>query len=261
MLAVLVTSSFLAGCATVRQQLGAALVPPRTEMQLGAQMAAQIGQMEKLHPDEGLQRYILEVAEPLARLSLKDRPGITYVLAVLDDDEQVNAFAAPGGYLFVYSGLLLMAENEAELAGVLAHEIGHVVGRHSANQLATRYGMEFLFRLALGTEPDEMAAMTSDWLGTGAAARFSRDDEREADDYGFRYLLSAGYDPEGLLTFFEKIGEFEARPGSDLDALMASHPATDERIERLRQKIAQAGDPGGRLEAERYRQRTSVLRR
>ena len=185
---------------------------------------------------------------------------MTYVLAVLDDDGQVNAFAVPGGYLFVYSGLLL-AENEAELAGVLAYEIDHVVGRHSANQLATQYGMEFLLGLALGTDPDEVATMTSDWLGAGASARFSRDDEREADDYGFRYLLGAGYDPEGLLTFFEKIGEFEAKPSGDLDALMASHTATDERIQRLGQKIAKTGDPCGWLEVERYRQRTAVLRR
>ena len=126
---------------------------------------------------------------------------------MLDDPKEINAFAVLGGYLYVYSGLLLIAEDEAEIAGVLAHEIGHIVGRHSANQLAARFGMELLAALALGEDLQLLGQIASQ-LGS---ARFSRDDEREADTFGVRYAIAAGYDPRGLLRFFEKLKKLEAR--------------------------------------------------
>ena len=260
-LTTLLLGGLLNGCAAVRQQLGAALVPLKTEIELGEKMAAQIEAQGKIHPDRLLQAYIREIAAPMLRHSLADRPGITYALTVLDDPDQVNAFALPGGFLYVYTGLLLLAENEAEVAGVLAHEIGHVVGRHSANQLATQYGLALLSNLALGEDPDEIARLTSQWVGAGAQAHFSRDDEREADGYGVKYLIGAAYAPNGLLSFFQKMKQMEKGQKSKLGKLLATHPPTEERIQRIEKMIRRAGNPEGKTEAVRFMNRTAVLRR
>jgi predicted Zn-dependent protease len=135
-----------------------------------------------------------------------------------------------------------------------------VVGRHSANQLAAQYGLAVLTSVALGDNPEEIARMT-EWFSAGAQAFFSRDDEREADEYGAKYLIAAGYDPRGLLTFFQKIKRLERGKRSGLDNLMASHPATEERIQRLEKMIWQAGSPKGRTEEERFARETAALRR
>ena len=260
-LATLLLGGMLNGCAAVRQQLGAALVPLQTEIELGEKMAAAIEAREKIHPDRQLQAYIRQIAAPMMRQSLADRPGITYAITVLDDPDQVNAFALPGGFLYVYTGLLLLAENEAEVAGVLAHEIGHVVGRHSANQLATQYGLALLSSLALGEDPDEIARLTSGWIGAGAQAHFSRDDEREADGYGVKYLIGAAYAPRGLLSFFQKLKQLERGQKSKLDKLLATHPPTEERIQRIEKMIRRAGNPAGKTAAVRFKNGTAVLRR
>lgn len=245
------------GCGTSRRVLGYVLVSDETEIELGTQLAAQIEAQQRLHSDRRLQSYIQRVAEALIPFALEDRPGIRYHVKVLDDPEQINAFAVPGGYLYVYSGLLLIAEDEAEVAGVLAHEIGHIVGRHSANQLAARFGMDLLTSLALGEDFQLLGQIASE-LGS---ARFSRDDEREADTFGVRYTVAAGYDPRGLLRFFEKLKELETRRRSDIEKLFASHPPTDERIRRIERLIDQHGASGGQRYQARFVQETAGLRR
>ena len=252
----------LSGCAAVRQQLGRSLVPPETEIELGRRLSRQIEAEQPVLRDREIQRYVAEIGRPLILASHRDRPGIRYRIRVLDDPRQVNAFALPGGFIYFYSGLLLFVENEAEMAGVLAHEIGHVVGRHSANQLATRFGLQLLAAIALGENPALLAELTADFLEAGGMARFSREDEREADRYGVAYTIAAGYDPRGIVTFFTKLREAEAgrRPGY-FGKLMSTHPATAERIRDIERRITRAGDPGGRLEAERFRRMRARLER
>ena len=202
-----------------------------------------------------------QVVAAIAQQSLQDRPGIVYKATVIDDPKQVNAFAIPGGYVYVYSGLLKAADNEAELAGVMAHEIGHVVGRHSANQLAAQYGIELLTQLALGEEAGKLGEMAAGLAGAGTLARFSRDDEREADEYGFKYMAACGYDPRALLAFFTKLNQLEKSRPSDLEKLFASHPPTPERIERIERMIAKAEVSGGKLEKDKFLKETAPLRR
>jgi len=180
---------------------------------------------------------------------------------VLDNPNQINAFALPAGFLYVYTGLLLAADNEAELAGILAHEIGHVVGRHSANQLATQLGLNILVSLALGENSEELASLAAQAGTSGALARFSRDDEREADAFGVKYTIAAGYDPRGLLTFFEKLKKLEGRRQSGLESLLSSHPATQERIDRIDRMIQKAGNPAGTTRRDRFLEATASLRR
>ncbi|MFH1571493.1 MAG: M48 family metallopeptidase, partial [Gemmatimonadota bacterium] len=260
MLAAAVAAAGAAGCAAMRQQLGMALVPVDTEVKLGAQLAGQVEQQERVLPNAQTQAYVAAIFAPLVEASRRDRSDLQYQVRVLDDREQVNAFALPGGYVYVYTGLLLAADNEAEVAGVLAHEIGHVVARHSANRLATQMGMSVLASAALGEDPAVLAQLASDLVGVSTMAAFSRDDERAADRYGVTYTIAAGYDPRGLETFFGKLLALEGgHQRGTFEGLLASHPATEERIRDLQERILRAGDPGGRLEAERYRQARSRL--
>lgn len=251
----------LASCAILREQLGLALVSQETELALGKKLSVQVEKKEKPLADPKVQAYVRQVVAPIAQRSLLDRPGIEYTVTVIDDPKQINAFAIPGGYVYVYSGLLKAAANEAELAGVMAHEIGHVVGRHSANQLAAQYGIEMLTQMALGEDAGKLGEMAASLAGAGAMARFSRDDERDADGYGFKYMTACGYDPRALLTFFTKLEQLEKSRPSDLERLFASHPPTPERITRIEQMIAKAGVTGGKLDQEKYQKGVASLKR
>lgn len=249
----------VSGCTSVRQVLGRELVPLQTEIELGQQLAQQIEAEHTVLVDSELQRYVRLLAQPLIEQAWTDRPGIDYRITILDDDTQVNAFALPGGPMYVFTGLLILAEDEAEVAGVLAHELGHVVARHSANQLGTRFGVQLLMTIALGEAPEQIAQMAADIAGAGAMARFSRDDERQADDFGVNYTTGAGYDPNGLITLFAKMAAMDGGSGTSFDRLLASHPATDERIARLQRRIDSMSAAGQRR-AERYREMTRSLR-
>jgi predicted Zn-dependent protease len=247
------------GCAMVRQTLGQQLVSVETEVELGQKMALQIEAENTVLRDGELQRYVRYLMQPLIDQAWADRPGIDYRITVLDDPDQVNAFALPGGPMYVYTGLLALAADEAELAGVLAHELGHVVARHSANQLGTQFGVQLLMGVTLGEAPEELAQMVANAAGAGAMARFSRDDERQADDYGVTYTVAAGYDPAGLMSLFEKMGRLGGGKGGSLERFMASHPATDERIKRIEKQISKE-PPGGARNRARYQEMTAGLR-
>jgi beta-barrel assembly-enhancing protease len=261
LITAVVALSQLSSCVSMRRELGSALISDETEFQLGQQVAAQIDSTQKRLADEGIQRYINQIAAPLVQRALGDRTGIEYSFTVLDDARQINAFAAPGGFLYVYSGLLIAADDEAEVAGVLAHEIGHIVGRHSANQLAAQFGIQLLTSIALGEEPNQGAAIIAQMAAQLGSARFSRDDEREADKYGVKYTIDAGYDPEGLLSFFAKLKKLEGGKRSDVDKLLSSHPATDERIRDIEARIERYGAEGGKKNRERFLRETAALRR
>jgi beta-barrel assembly-enhancing protease len=144
---------------------------------------------------------------------------------------------------------------------VLAHEIGHIVGRHSANQLAAQFGIQLLTSIALGEEPNQGAAIIAQMAAQLGSARFSRDDEREADKYGVKYTIDAGYDPEGLLSFFAKLKKLEGGKRSDVEKLLSSHPATDERIRDIEARIERYGAEGGKKNRERFLRETAALRR
>lgn len=248
------------GCAAIRQHLGTVMVPVDTEIQLGKQLAAQIDSQEPVLQEPQVQEYVSQVFSGLAQFARQDRPELEFHVAVLDDTDQVNAFALPGGWVYVYTGLLLLADNEAELAGVLAHELGHVVARHSANRLGTQMGLALLTDVALGEEPGQLSQLAASVLNASTMAAFSREDEREADLYGLRYAASAGYDPTGLESFFRKLLELEDGGTRNVfEGLLASHPRTQERIRLVRQRIEQVGYRGGGLGQERYQQMRTRL--
>jgi predicted Zn-dependent protease len=223
----------LGGCATVSQ---INLISEEEELAMGAEFAAQLDTELEFIDDPEIVGYIDELGQSLARVS--KRSHIPYKFHVVDTDE-VNAFAVPGGYLYVNRGLIEAAESESELAGVLGHEIGHVVGKHSARQLSQQYGLSVLASMALGENPGMIAQLTAQILATGAITKYSRDMESEADAYGVQELYDAGIDPTGLGTFFDKLSAMRGGSGgSALEMFFSTHPDPGDRAGAVRRQIA-----------------------
>ncbi|MCC7498970.1 MAG: M48 family metalloprotease [Bryobacterales bacterium] len=205
------------------------------EIALGKQMAQEVERESKIITDPVVSEYVNRIGQNLVRNSDAKVP---FTIKVIDSDE-VNAFALPGGFFFVNSGLILKASTEAELAGVMAHEIAHVAARHGTRQ-ATRGQLVQLASIPL--------IFMGGWTGYGiqqAAGlavpmgflKFSRGMESEADMLGLQYMYKAGYDPTAFVDFFEKIQSLEKKRPGTFSKLFSSHPPTDDRIKAAQKNI------------------------
>lgn len=260
MMGLLALLPALAGCRSLGQTLGDLIVPVDQEVAMGNQYAAELDKELKELDDPVVQRYVEEMGQRI--VAVCDRQDIEYHFTVIDDPRTVNAFAVPGGHLYVYTGLLIAAENEAEVAGVMAHEVGHVVARHSANQMAQAMVAQVGVSAVQNALSDESGS--SDWVSMAAGVlgnvaaqgyllKYGRDDETEADALSVKYTIKAGYDPEGMATFLEKLYELSGRQDpSGFEAILSSHPPTRGRIEHVRELIAEAGNPGGEVDREAH---------
>lgn len=237
--ALLALSILTLSCATTgpggKQSL--IIIPTSQEVAIGQGMAEQVEKEEKILADTVWQNYLNDVGQKIAAVS--DRKDIKYYFKVIESD-QINAFAAPGGYIYFYTGLLREMDNEGEMAAVMAHEISHVVGRHSIKRLQTALGVATAYQLVFGE--DGTSDVLNVAIGVGMnllMADYSRDNEREADQYGIHYMVKAGYDPQGAIGMFEKLaalgggGEY-----SVFEKLASSHPETQERIRNAKTQIA-----------------------
>jgi len=206
------------------------------EIALGKGLAQQVEQQAKIIQDPVIAEYVNRVGQNLVRNSDAKVPFTIKVI----DSEEVNAFALPGGFFFVNSGLILKAESEAELAGVMAHEIAHVAARHGTRQ-ATRGEIANLATIPL-------IFMGGSWTTYGiyqAASvlvpigflKFSRGMESEADMLGLEYMYKAGYDPTAFVDFFEKIETLEKRKPGTMAKVFSTHPMTDDRIKSAQKNI------------------------
>jgi predicted Zn-dependent protease len=254
MLIALALVAGLLGCVTTGPggKTSLVLISTPQEVALGAAMAEEIAASEKVLPDQAWQAYLNEVGQKI--VAVCDRKDIEYRFTVIESD-QFNAFAAPGGYVYFYTGLLRTMDNEAEMAAVMAHEISHVVARHGSKRLQATMGAAMAAQLVLGDNSSEVF-QTAVGVGMNLLfAGYSRDAEREADAYGMEYMVRAGYDPRAMETMFLKM----ARQGSEsnsFEQFFSSHPDTQERINNAKQAI-QAREPISgslRLGTERYRQ-------
>ncbi len=142
-------------------------------------------------------------------------------IRIIKDDNTLNAFCTPGGYIYVYTGLIKYLDNEMQLAGVMGHEIAHADRRHSANQILKQYGVEALIQIFTSGNTQQIAQIGAQLL----ALKFSRTDETEADDYSVRYLLGTEYDPQGAKYFFQKISG-----SSTIPEFLSTHPNPDNRV-------------------------------
>ncbi|MFQ5662515.1 MAG: M48 family metallopeptidase [Terriglobia bacterium] len=209
------------------------------EIALGKQLAQRVEQSARLVDDPVVLEYVDGVAQTLVRNS---DARVPFTVKVIDSSE-INAFALPGGFFFINSGLILAADEEAELAGVMAHEIAHVTARHGTKNATKAQIAQWAMIPLIILGP-------AGWAGYGiyqglsfglplAFLKFSRNAEREADFLGLQYMYKAGYDPTSFITFFEKIRERERkRPGS-IPKIFSSHPPTKERVARAQKEIAQ----------------------
>jgi len=207
------------------------------EIALGKQLAQEVERQAKIIDDPIISEYVNRVGQNLVRNSDAKVPFTIKVL----DTEEVNAFALPGGFFFVNSGLILKADTEAELAGVMAHEIAHVAARHGTRQ-ATRGELAQIGMLAMSI------AIPYGWTGyairqgAGLAIpmgflQFTRAFEKEADFLGLQYLYKSGYDPTAFVDFFEKIQTLEKKKPGSMAKVFSTHPMTDDRIKSAQTEI------------------------
>ncbi len=242
----------LGGCGIHSTEgMAKALVSDEQENQLGQQVKQELDkQGTKYIQDPEIVNYVRGVAQKIFVSADKDRPGVHWQVQVIDDPKQVNAFATPGGYLYVFSGLLMAADNEAELAGVWGHESGHVVARHSARQMVDAMGLETVLGMALGQNPNQLAELAGTLAAKGALLSYSRQDETEADEYGARYAAQAGYDPHGIIQFFQKLKGMEGNQPA-IAKFLSDHPLTADRITHLEQYIQEKHLTGTVIGTER----------
>ncbi|MBI2462575.1 MAG: M48 family metalloprotease [Candidatus Rokubacteria bacterium] len=232
----------LAACAvspTGQPQLS--LVSPAQEVEMGRQLSREIEQKVRLVQDPVITGYVERVGQRLAAVS--DWREIRYHFKVVDAKE-VNAFALPGGYIYIHKGLLEAAANEAELASVLGHEIGHVAAHHPAAQLSLAFGAQLIATALLGQNPALWGQMAAQILGGAGLSAYGRSQELEADALGIRYLARTGYDPQTAVTFLEKLLALGRREPGAIERFFASHPPTAERVARARRLAAQVRPAG-----------------
>lgn len=219
-------------------------ISDRQEVEIGRQINQQLVNSEvKLYRNREVNRYVNEIGQRLAATS--DRPNLPFTFQVVDDDA-VNAFATAGGFVYVNTGLLKAADNEAELASVIAHEIGHITGRHLVEQMR---------RTAIAQGISQAAGLDSNaavQIGVELALRRprSRQAELEADRSGLRNLGRAGYAQSAMVSFMKKL----LRSGGSPPEFLSTHPATSERIAALQRAIdPQRGNVGRGLDSTAYK--------
>lgn len=213
------------------------VIPTNQEVAIGAGMAEEVSKTEKTLPDSLWQSYLNEVGQKI--VAVCDRKDIKYHFTVIESD-QVNAFAAPGGYVYFYTGLLREMKTESEMAAVMAHEISHVVGRHSIKRVQSAMGVALAYDLVFGGNNPGAAVDAAVGIGMSLAfAGYSRDAEREADQFGIHYMVKAGYDPNGAIAMFETLARIGGSGSRGVFEKMASsHPETQERIANAKSQIS-----------------------
>jgi len=211
------------------------LISSDQEVSIGKEMDQQVRSSEKILNDSLWQIYISEMGQKVVAVS--DRKDLPYHFAVIESD-QVNAFATPGGFVYVYSGLIREVDQESELAAVMAHEISHVVGRHGIKRLQLAMGATILLDLALGQKSQNTQALAQAALGI-ILQGYSRSEESEADNFGITYMTRAGWNPNGAVAMFEKLAALSGnQPEGFFEKLSSSHPDTQSRIAAAKSEIS-----------------------
>jgi predicted Zn-dependent protease len=236
--AVSILAIFLTYCGAIN------VFPVSEDARLGAQFDKEIKADSRQYPpyaNPAATQYVQRIVDKLVQSpDVRYRGTFPYRVQLIKDDATINAFCTPGGYIYVYTGLLKAIDNEATLAGVLGHEIAHAERRHSTSRMTTQLGVQTLSEIALGTNPDRnLQLATNAFTGLGLLKN-SRSDEEEADEYSFRYLRGTSWYPGGILYFFEKV---KGRGGSSIDRLLSTHPLPQDRIDQTNARLKKANIP------------------
>ena len=225
---------------------GSLLISEEEEIEMGAEFHQQLlEEMPEYPGDPAVAAWVNAVGQKIVPHT--DRPDLVYEFTVLDTPE-INAFAIPGGYLYVTTGLLAAAANGAEVAGVLAHELGHISAYHGVANMETYMIAQSIGGL-IGDE--DIGGIVAGALQIGAGLTFDKDQEREADMLGVGYALDAGFNPWGIVGFFETLQGLEGDEGRDPDPisdmlsglgeLFSTHPPTDERLDNVATQLDEMG--------------------
>lgn len=217
---------------------------PEQEIALGLQSAPQMAeQFGGLLPNAAVQAYVKQVGQRVVAASAAKKSPYRFDFHILRDPETINAFALPGGQIFITAALMKKLRNEAQLAGVLGHEVGHVVGRHSAEQMAkARLTQGLVGAAGVAGSSDyssgQTTAMIANMVGSMVNMRFGRGDELESDSLGVGYMLQAGYDPRALKDVMQILAG--SRSGSSQPEFLSTHPDPGNRSQRIEEAINKA---------------------
>lgn len=267
-------AAFVASCSGG----GVNLYGTDTDTQLGKQMDDQIRQNPAEYPifkgNPSVKQYLQTMTNEIVKSDqVQYRGTFPYTVEVIQDDKTINAFCTPGGYIYVYTGLMKALDNEATLAGVLGHEIAHAERRHGTSRMTKAYGLQIITQIALGQSPSQLATIGANLFGGLALLKNSRMDEEEADVYSFKYLQSTRWYPGSIKFFFEKItgasgkapsGSQGAIPNiaTSVERLLSTHPLPQDRIDATNKRIEEAKLPSPNetnLRAQPYQQIKRML--
>lgn len=229
---------------------GLNLFDTATDAQLGKQMDDQIRQNPKEYPilnNPAVKQYIQNMINDIIRSEhVKYRGTFPYQAEVIADDKTINAFCTPGGYIYVYTGLMKAVDNEATLAGVLGHEVAHAERRHGTSRMTKAYGLQIVLSIALGQNPSQLATIGANLFSGLALLKNSRLDEDDADNFSFKYLQGTRWYPGSIKFFFEKVGGQRGQGdgiGTTVERLLSSHPLPQDRIDATNKRIEEAKLP------------------
>ena len=216
------------------------------DIQLGAKVSKEIESNPKDYPIlseskypyaykylKGIRDRILNSGE----VTYKDE--FAWQVKIIKNDTVLNAFATPGGYIYVYTGLIKYLDKEDDLAGVMGHEIAHADQRHSVRQLQKVYGVQIMLSIALGNNPSQLSQIAAGLAGNLSTLKFSRDHENEADEYSVIYLAGTDYQCNGAYSFFQKL--LDSEKAGNVPQFLSTHPAPEERVEEINNKAREIG--------------------
>jgi len=235
---------FIAACST-----GINLFSDNDEVKLGKQFDEEIRKNSKEYPiyngDHEVKEYIDKeiFREILNSPEIKKKSVYNYQIEIIQNDSILNAFAVPGGYVYIYTGILKYLDSEAALAGVIGHEIAHVERRHATQRITAAYGLQLVLRIALGSSPSKTAEMVANMFGGLGLLANSRSDESESDEYSIKYLKSTRFYPGSVKFFFEKLRDDGkvSKGGKGIATFLSTHPDPIKRIGETDKLLAASG--------------------
>jgi beta-barrel assembly-enhancing protease len=240
---VVLAGILAAGCGSGGGAQNFNLISIEEEWQLGQQLSQDVARQLRFNNDPAVNAYVRNLGNKIVAGSPAPFNQLPWEFHVVEDPA-INAFAIPGGHIYVHTGLIASAENASELAGVMAHEISHVVARHTTEQISRQYGLSVLAGLVLGQDPGAVQQIAAQIVAGGALARFSREAEREADELGIQAMHRAGYDPRGMAAMFRLLLQHQQNQPGRVEQFFATHPTTEERIQDAEKRAAQLSTAG-----------------
>lgn len=230
------------------------LFSPADDVALGAELEAQIAANPQEYPilnNVAAEQYLQNMVNSiLVSDEIEYRDEFVYDVKIIHDDNTVNAFCAPGGYIYVYTGLIKFLDNEASLAGVIGHEISHAERRHASKRITKQYGVSIILGMLLGDDPSIAEEIGANLLTGLYFMENSRDDEYEADEYSFKYLLDTRWYPGGIIEFFDKVDD--NREASYIEKLLSTHPQPEDRRTKIEDYLVQYSIPANPTESQLF---------